>query len=83
MASACWPSPAAEAARAPPRRGARLPSGERARLTGGLPVDEVFTTTTGAPQGGGRAMWGDEILTPNGGSMVRGVGVASAAVFRR
>jgi hypothetical protein len=34
-----------------------------ARLAGGLPVDEAFTTTTGAPRGGGRARWGDEILT--------------------
>jgi hypothetical protein len=33
------------------------------RLTDGLPVDEVFTTTTRAPRGGGRARWDDEILT--------------------
>jgi hypothetical protein len=41
-------------------------------LTGGLSVDEVFTTTTGAPWGGGRAGRGDEVLTPTVGRQ-RGV----------
>jgi hypothetical protein len=40
---------------------------QSARLAGGLPVDEVFPTTTGAPRGGAQARWGDEILTPTVG----------------
>jgi hypothetical protein len=34
-----------------------------ARLADGLSDDEVFTSSTGALWGGGRARWGDEILT--------------------
>jgi hypothetical protein len=34
-----------------------------ARLADGFPDDEVFTSSTGALQGGGRARWGDGILT--------------------
>jgi hypothetical protein len=36
-------------------------------LSGRLSVDEVFTTMTGAPRGGGRAGWDDEVLTPTSG----------------
>jgi hypothetical protein len=31
-------------------------------LADGVPDDEVFTSSTGAMRGGGRAWWGDEIL---------------------
>jgi hypothetical protein len=37
-----------------------------ARFTGGLPVDEVFTFTTGAPQGGGWVRWWRAGLTRAG-----------------
>jgi hypothetical protein len=71
-ASTCWPSPAAEAAREPVRRGAWSSCDGRARgdavaqptwLAGGLPNDEVFTSSTVALRGGSQARWGDNILT--------------------
>jgi hypothetical protein len=41
-------------------------------LTSGLHVNEVFTTMTGAPRGGGRARWGNEIHIPMVGRWWRG-----------
>jgi hypothetical protein len=37
------------------------------RLSSGLPDEEVFTSSIGALWGGGRARWGDEILTATAG----------------
>jgi hypothetical protein len=50
------------------------------RLAGGLPVNEVFTTTTEAPRGGGRARWGDGILTAMVGQRREGGGGFSDVV---
>jgi hypothetical protein len=46
-----------------------------ARLADGLSDDEVFTSSTGALWGGGRARWGDEILTGTADRLRGGGGV--------